>query len=115
MKESQKKWGEEVILHNDSEYCGKLLRFNGGAKFSMHFHAINNETWCINHGHFELHFIDTKTTEKHIVSLIQGMVVDVERFSPHQLIALTDGEIFEMSTQHFDDDSYRIGRGDSQI
>jgi hypothetical protein len=27
---------------------------------------------------------------------------------------LTDGVIFEVSTQHFDDDSYRVIKGDSQ-
>ena len=26
----------------------------------------------------------------------------------HQMIALIDSELFEFSTQHFDDDSYRI-------
>jgi hypothetical protein len=31
---------------------------------------------------------------------------------PHQLFAETDGEIFEISTQHFDSDSYRVQKGD---
>jgi hypothetical protein len=31
---------------------------------------------------------------------------------PHQLTALSDGEIFEISTQHFDSDSYRVWKGD---
>jgi hypothetical protein len=31
---------------------------------------------------------------------------------PHQLEAITDGEIFEISTQHFDSDSYRVQKGD---
>jgi len=30
----------------------------------------------------------------------------------HQMIALEDSELFEFSTQHFDDDSYRIIKGD---
>ena len=29
-------------------------------------------------------------------------------------IALTDGEVFEVSTQHFDEDSYRVFKGDTQ-
>jgi hypothetical protein len=33
---------------------------------------------------------------------------------PHQLKAIDESEIFEVSTQHFDDDSYRIDKGDSQ-
>jgi hypothetical protein len=27
---------------------------------------------------------------------------------------LTDGTVFEVSTQHFDSDSYRVWKGDSQ-
>ena len=30
----------------------------------------------------------------------------------HQMIALEDTELFEFSTQHFDEDSYRIQKGD---
>ena len=30
----------------------------------------------------------------------------------HQMIALEDTELFEFSTQHFDEDSYRIIKGD---
>lgn len=30
----------------------------------------------------------------------------------HQMIALEDSELFEFSTQHFEDDSYRIEKGD---
>jgi quercetin dioxygenase-like cupin family protein len=30
----------------------------------------------------------------------------------HQMIALEDCELFEFSTQHFEDDSYRIVKGD---
>ena len=35
---------------------------------------------------------------------------------PHQMLALTEGAtIFEVSTQHFDYDSYRVKPGSSQI
>ena len=30
----------------------------------------------------------------------------------HQMIALEDSELFEFSTQHFDEDSYRVVKGD---
>ena len=30
----------------------------------------------------------------------------------HQMLALEDTELFEFSTQHFDEDSYRIIKGD---
>ena len=41
-----------------------------------------------------------------------GDVVTQYPGQPHQLIALEDGEVFEVSTEHFDSDSYRIYKGD---
>jgi mannose-6-phosphate isomerase-like protein (cupin superfamily) len=109
-----KNWGEEIILHNSDKYCGKLLRFNRGAKFSMHFHILKEETWYINKGEFQINYINPENADKFSKILTEGMVIEIEKGNPHQLIALTDGEIFEVSTQHFDDDSYRIEKGDSQ-
>ena len=34
-----KNWGYELWIHNDVDYCGKLLVFTSeGNKFSMHYH-----------------------------------------------------------------------------
>ena len=45
----------------------------------------------------------------------KGDSVLIERGLPHQLIALTDNStIVEVSTQHFDEDSYRIYRDTPQ-
>ena len=44
-------------------------------------------------------------------SIKEGDSVLIERGQPHQLISLEDNSIvFEVSTQHFDEDSYRIYR-----
>jgi len=109
-----KKWGKEIIIHNDEDYCGKLLIFNKSAKFSMHFHLKKKETWYVQEGKFLLRYIDTKNATLLEKELTEGMAVEVQQGDPHQLIALTKGIIFEVSTQHFDDDSYRIEKGDSQ-
>ena len=110
----KKAWGEEVILHNRLDYCGKLLRFHKGGKFSMHFHILKTETWYVNKGVFQLIYIDTNTADYHFREVSEGMVIEIEKGTPHQLIALEDGEIFEASTMHYDYDSYRIMKGDSQ-
>lgn len=109
-----KAWGKEIIIHNDEEYCGKILRFNAGAKFSMHFHIKKKETWYVANGDFTLHWIDTETADEHYRVLKAGDIIEVERGDPHQLFCVTGGDIFEVSTPHFDDDSYRIRKGDSQ-
>ena len=109
-----KGWGEEIIITNNELYCGKLMRFKEGAKFSMHYHMIKDETWYVNKGLFIYRWIDTDTAETIEHRLIPGDVVKQRPGQPHQLEALIDGEVFEVSTQHFDSDSYRVWRGDSQ-
>jgi len=109
-----KGWGEELIIENNEMYCGKILKFKKGCKFSMHYHLIKDETWYVQEGEFRYRWIDTETAELHGIKLKEGDVVRQRIGQPHQLIAETDGTIFEVSTQHFDDDSYRILPGDSQ-
>ena len=109
-----KGWGEELIIENNEMYCGKLLIFKKGCKFSMHYHLIKDETWYVDKGEFLYRWIDTDTAEIKEQKLKVGDVVRQRVGQPHQLIALTDGTVFEVSTQHFDEDSYRVMKGDSQ-
>lgn len=107
-----KGWGHEVILVNNHLYCGKLLVFKKDCKFSMHYHLIKQESWYVNYGDFIFNWIDTENAVTNRIELKKGDVVTIPIGMPHQLHALTDGEIFEISTQHFDSDSYRIYKGD---
>jgi quercetin dioxygenase-like cupin family protein len=109
-----KGWGEELIIENNDLYCGKLLIFKAGCKFSMHYHMIKDETWYVETGEFIYRWIDTETADVHEQKLVPGNVVRQLPGQPHQLEAITDGKIFEVSTQHFDEDSYRVWKGDSQ-
>ena len=109
-----KGWGEELIIENNEMYCGKLLIFKAGCKFSMHYHMIKDETWYVDKGEFLYRWIDTETAEVHEEHLKPGDVVRQRPGQPHQLEAKTEGTIFEVSTTHFDSDSYRVWKGDSQ-
>ena len=108
-----KGWGEELIIENNEMYCGKLLIFKEGCKFSMHYHLIKDETWYVDKGEFIYRWIDTETAEMNKVKLKPGDVVRQRVGQPHQIMALTDGTIFEVSTHHEDSDSYRVWKGDS--
>lgn len=110
----EKAWGHEVIFVNNSKYCGKLLNFDSGRKFSMHYHLLKEETWYIAKGSFRLYWIDTDTARMNTETLVVGDVVHLPQGQPHQLEALEESTIFEVSTQHFDNDSYRVVPGDSQ-
>ena len=109
-----KGWGHEIIFVNNELYCGKLLVFKKGCKFSMHYHMIKDETWYVSEGEFVYRWIDTESAETKETILKVGDSVRQFPGMPHQLEALTDGVVFEVSTQHFDSDSYRIWKGSSQ-
>ena len=111
-KRVDKKWGYELWIHNDTDYCGKLLVFTkSGNKFSMHYHMLKNETWYVQKGAFQFDWIDTENGERCYTQIQEGDVIEIKKGLPHQLTALTEEAIvFEVSTQHFDEDSYRIYR-----
>ena len=109
-----KGWGEELIIENNEMYCGKLLIFKQGCKFSMHYHMIKDETWYVDKGEFIYRWIDTETAEIHEQYLKVRDTVRQRPGQPHQLEAITEGTIFEVSTTHSDSDSYRVWKGDSQ-
>jgi quercetin dioxygenase-like cupin family protein len=109
-----KGWGSEIVFENNELYCGKLLVFKKGCKFSMHYHMVKDETWYVNEGEFIYRWIDTETADLNERILKVGDTVRQYPGQPHQLEALTDGVIFEVSTEHFDSDSYRVWKGNSQ-
>jgi mannose-6-phosphate isomerase-like protein (cupin superfamily) len=109
-----KGWGEEIIIENNEMYCGKILIFKEGCKFSMHYHMNKDETWWVEYGEFIYRWIDTETAEMNEVKLEEGDVVRQRPGQPHQLEAISNGRIFEVSTHHEDSDSYRVMKGHSQ-
>jgi mannose-6-phosphate isomerase-like protein (cupin superfamily) len=61
----EKGWGSEEIWASTDKYCGKLMRFTAGARFSMHFHAEKDESWYVLDGLFKVVFIETKDASQH--------------------------------------------------
>jgi quercetin dioxygenase-like cupin family protein len=110
MKKVEKGWGYELWIHNDEKYCGKLLFFNAGKKCSLHFHKLKHETFYLQSGKLKCTFIDGDAIEHVILS--PGDVKEIYPGLIHQMEAVEDTIMFEFSTQHFDEDSYRIEKGD---
>jgi len=108
----KKGWGKEIIFVNNDEYCGKILSFEKGKKFSMHYHLKKKETWYVSKGRFILIWVETENGVTHVEYLNVGDVITNERGEPHQLIALEDSDVFEVSTKHYDEDSFRMWKGD---
>lgn len=111
----EKGWGNELIFATNDLYCGKLLRFNKGAKFSMHFHKEKHETWFVLDGEFHLECINTENAVIESVALKKGDVVVNEPLVPHRLTCIEEGTIIEVSTPDSVEDNYRILPGDSQL
>ena len=112
----EKAWGHELWIINNELYCGKLLVFDKGKSFSMHYHLLKDEAWYISKGKFLYTYIDTETANHHSVEVTEGDCIHLLPGQPHQMLAIEGGScIFEVSTQHFGSDSYRVGKGSSQL
>jgi len=109
-----KGWGDELWITNNEKYCGKILRFKKGSAFSMHYHIRKEETWCVTQGKLKLEYFDLEKAERLEKELVEGDVVHLKPCIPHKLTALEDAHVFEVSTQHFNEDSYRVEKGASQ-
>ena len=110
MKRIEKGWGYELWIHNDEKYCGKLLFFSKGKKCSLHYHKLKHETFYVQSGSLKCTFIYGDNTEN--VMFSPGDVKEIHPGLIHQMEAIEDTVMFEFSTQHFDEDSYRLQKGD---
>jgi len=111
----EKGWGHELIWATNDKYCGKLLHFKTGAKFSMHFHSQKDETWYVISGKFVVKHINTKDARTYESELNPGSVWHNPPLLPHQLICVEEGTIIEVSTPDSVEDNYRVAPGDSQL
>ena len=109
-----KGWGHELIWATNDRYCGKLMHFNTGARFSMHFHREKEETWYVQSGKFVVKWINTANAEQNEKELNPGDTWHNPPCMPHQLICLEEGTVVEVSTPDSVEDNYRVQPGDSQ-
>ncbi len=102
---AEKEWGHEEWIANTPAYCGKKLVFKAGYQCSMHHHKIKDETFYLQSGKV---LLETDYKEK-----IESRVMtagDTAHIIPgmwHRITAITNAEVFEFSTLHMEDDSYR--------
>ncbi len=121
-----KGWGYEIWMANSELYCGKLLVVNRGLKCSVHYHKLKDETFYIQSGRiimsvweepFDLDElagdVSSEAPAQEDFVMEPGDRLVIQPNIPHQFIGLdAQSTIIEISTQHFEDDSYRILKGD---
>lgn len=101
MEVHQKVWGEEHWIVN-KEYCGKKLILKKGFQCSLHYHKEKDETFYVESGRVKFELVDS------VRELLPGDSVYVPPLAHHRFTGLEDSEIFEFSTTHKEEDSYRI-------
>jgi mannose-6-phosphate isomerase-like protein (cupin superfamily) len=109
-----KGWGFELWIVNGEKYCGKILHFNKDKRCSFHYHKLKSEHFYVQKGSFILKLRwgddDYENAVERLINV--GQVIEIPVGLRHQMISREDSDIIEISTHHFEDDSYRIIKGD---
>ena len=127
-KKVEKPWGHEIWLTGDPSrvFAFKRILLKAGKVTSLQYHAYKRETNFILSGVAHLHYCSHRNLKPEMVtpdmirnvSLEGPVVVNVYPNQVHRLEALTDLDLFEVSTPELDD-VYRIhdqsGRGHGRI
>ena len=108
-----KGWGYEKWIVNSPLYCGKILWFCKGKKCSWHYHEKKDEVFYVNSGRLAVYWSWSDEFEyANLIELGPGDKFHVPPGMRHRMLASEDTEMFEFSTEHFEDDSIRIIKGD---
>ncbi len=102
MRRVDKPWGYEIWWAQTDRYVGKILHINAGHTLSLKYHERKDETLYLQLGLMDMQFglsaerLETKRMQPG----------DVHHNPPgmiHRLIAVTDVDLFEVSTPEVED------------
>ena len=96
-----KPWGHETIWAQSERYVGKILHINAGHELSVQYHNKKDETVHLLSGE-----IAYRVKNGDVLEDVQLRVGESFRITPgtiHQIVALTDCDVLEVSTPEVDD------------
>ena len=96
-----KPWGHETIWAHSERYVGKILHINAGQELSVQYHNKKDETVHLLSGEISYR---VKTSE--LLEDMRLRVGESFRITPgtvHQMVALTDCDVLEVSTPELND------------
>jgi mannose-6-phosphate isomerase-like protein (cupin superfamily) len=96
-----KPWGHETIWAHSDRYVGKILHINAGHELSVQYHNKKDETVHLLSGEISYR---VKTNE--LLEDMRLRVGESFRITPgtvHQMVAVTDCDVLEVSTPELDD------------
>lgn len=112
-----KPWGSELLIACTPHYIGKILRMKGGHRGGLQYHITKEESFHLVSGACRVFFDAGKGLESMVMQ--PGDTYHVPCGAVHQVEALEDSVLFEVSVPAFDDRvnvgaQYGVGeRGDA--
>jgi mannose-6-phosphate isomerase-like protein (cupin superfamily) len=96
-----KPWGHETIWARTDRYVGKILHINAGQELSVQYHNEKDETVHLLSG--EIAYRVQSDSRLEDVHLKVGESFRITPGTIHQIVALTDCDVLEVSTPELDD------------
>jgi len=101
METIKKPWGYEQVWAHTEKYAGKILHIEKGKRLSLQYHAIKDETICVQSGKILL------TIERDgglvDIELEPGITIHISPKTVHRMEAIVDSDVLEVSTSELDD------------
>jgi mannose-6-phosphate isomerase-like protein (cupin superfamily) len=101
IKTVPKPWGHETIWAVTDEYVGKILHIKAGQALSVQYHNVKDETVYLLSGRLIYRIWENDVPRD--VDLQVGQAYHVTPKTIHQMEAVTDCDVLEVSTPHLDD------------
>lgn len=101
VKNVPKPWGHETIWAHTDRYVGKILHINAGQALSVQYHNRKDETVHLLNG--DLIYRVKLGDELEDMRLTKGQSFRITPGTVHQMEAITDCDILEVSTPELDD------------
>jgi len=105
IKHVPKPWGHETIWAHTDDYVGKILHIKAGEALSVQYHNVKDETVYLLSGRliYRIWEGDGDARQPRDIQLQLGEAFHVTPGTIHQMEAVTDCDILEVSTPHLDD------------
>ncbi|GAC1466739.1 MAG: hypothetical protein PVSMB1_15960 [Gemmatimonadaceae bacterium] len=98
-----KPWGHETIWARSEHYVGKILHINAGHELSVQYHNRKDETIYLLSGQIVYRVQNKRDKILDDVALKVGESFRITPGTIHQMVALTDCDVLEVSTPEIDD------------
>ncbi|MEK6815354.1 MAG: cupin domain-containing protein [Nitrospirota bacterium] len=97
----EKPWGYELIWAHTDRYVGKLLHIRAGERLSFQYHRLKDETIFVQSGRMLLVVEDGDGRRE--LTMSDGEKYHIAPGMKHRMVAVTDCDVFEVSTPELDD------------